>query len=66
MQQVDAEHHLQRKRRPASLGRGLVLSRTDQFMKVIPGDGRFHLVEDNLPPRLLLVLDLLVVAEPQL
>jgi hypothetical protein len=35
-------------------------------MKVIPGDGRFHFVEEDLPPRLLLGVNLLVIAEPQL
>jgi hypothetical protein len=38
----------------------------DQCMKVIPGDGRFHLVEEDLSPCLLLGVDLLVIAEPQL
>jgi hypothetical protein len=66
LQQVNAQHHLQRKRRPASLGRWLVVNRTDQCMEVIPGDRRFHLVEEDLPPRLLLGVDLLVIAEPQL
>jgi hypothetical protein len=35
-------------------------------MKVIPGDGGFHLDEKDLPPRLLLAVNLFVVAEPQL
>ena len=35
-------------------------------MKVIPGDGGFQLVKEDLPPRLLLGVNLLVVAELQL
>jgi hypothetical protein len=35
-------------------------------MEVIPGDRCFHLVEEDLPPRLLLGIDLLVIAESQL
>lgn len=42
-----------------------MVNRTDQHMKVIPGDGGFHLVEDDLAMRLL-GINLLLVAEPQL
>jgi hypothetical protein len=35
-------------------------------MEVIPGDGGLHLLKENLPPRLLLGVNLLVIAEPQL
>jgi hypothetical protein len=35
-------------------------------MEIIPGDGVLHLLKENLPPRLLLGVDLLVIAEHQL
>jgi len=66
LQQVNPQHHLQRERRPASLGRWLVIDRPDQCMEIIPGDGVLHLLKENLPPRLLLGVDLLVIAEHQL
>jgi len=34
LQQMDPQHHLQRKRRPTALGRRLVVERTDQEEKI--------------------------------
>ena len=66
LQQVNPQHHLQRERRPTSLGRRLVVNWMDHYMKDILGDSHFHLVEEDLPPSLLLGVNLLVIAEPQL
>ena len=36
----------------------------NEHMKVIPGDDGFSLIEENMPPRLLLGVNMLVVTEP--
>ena len=53
------KHHLQRKRRPPSLGTRLVADGSNQGEKKIPQQRGLHLLQDDLPPRLLLGVDML-------
>lgn len=66
LQQMDPQHHLQRKRRPPSLGRRLVVDGTNQGEKKIPRQRGLHLLQEDLPPRLLLGVGLLVIRKTEL
>lgn len=54
LQQVNSQHHLQREWWPAYLAGRLVINLTDQRMKVIPGNHRPLLDEEDLLPSFLL------------
>ena len=51
---VNPQHHLQRERWPASLGRRLVIKQEDQGMEVSPGHGHFHFLKEDLQQWLIL------------
>ena len=66
LQQVDAQHRRQRIWRAATFGRRLVVNGTNQGEKEIPRQRGLHLLQEDLPPRLLLGVGLLIIRKTQL